>query len=217
VGALVAVWFVVVAGAWWYVERYEFSVNEPLSHPAVTHWPAESALARSEHRPTLVLFLHPKCPCSRATVNELSRLLAVTTETEMPAPDLIVVATVPPTAKESWWDTGTVAQTERIAGATLFVDRGGREAARFGATTSGFVMLFDESGSCRYAGGITVSRGHAGPSAGGDRLAELLRGAASQASEMPVFGCRLCLPEPEAGTGLADHVPHDETQAESSL
>ncbi len=216
-GAVVAVWFVVVAGAWWCVERYEFSVNEPLSHPAVTHWPAESALARSKHHPTLLLFLHPKCPCSRATVNELSRLLAVTKEAEMPAPDLLVVATVPPTADESWWDTKTVAQTEQITRATLFVDRGGREAARFGATTSGFVMLFDESGSRRYAGGITVSRGHEGPSAGGDRLAQLLRGDASQAREMPVFGCRLCLPEPDAGSELADHDPHDATQAESSL
>lgn len=197
VGALIAVWFFVVAGGWWSAKRYEFSVNAPLSHGIVTSWPAESALVRSDRRPTLLLFLHPKCPCSRATMNELSRLLAATNATKAIAPRLLVVATVPTAANDAWWDTDTVAQSKQIGQSTLFVDRGGREAARFGATTSGTVMLFDESGRRRYAGGITVSRGHEGPNAGSDCLVDLLGGKAGRTSDLPVFGCRLCLPDPE--------------------
>src|SRR4051812_12480766 len=39
-------------------------------------WPRGSALARESERFTLVMFLHPQCPCSRASVGELERLLA---------------------------------------------------------------------------------------------------------------------------------------------
>src|SRR5436190_18305741 len=39
-------------------------------------WPADSAVHREPGKPTLVMILHPECPCSRASVEELGRLLA---------------------------------------------------------------------------------------------------------------------------------------------
>ena len=38
-------------------------------------WPSASSIARSERQPTLVLVLHPHCPCSRATLRELARVV----------------------------------------------------------------------------------------------------------------------------------------------
>ena len=61
-------------------------------------------------------------------------------------------------------------------------------------------MFFDGFGTRRFAGGITLSRGHEGPSAGCDRLAELLSGKLRKTIELPAFGCRLCLPEAERET-----------------
>jgi hypothetical protein len=110
------------------------------------------------------------------------------------APELIVDATVPETADTSWSDTDTMALAKKLDGARVFVDRDGVEAARFGATTSGTVMLFDASGIRLYAGGITGSRGHEGANAGRDCLEQLLRGSSHAARQIPTFGCRLCLP-----------------------
>lgn len=216
VRALIAAWLLAVVGGWYFVERYEYSINAPLPHGAVAHWPADSALRLAENGPTLVFFLHPKCPCSRASLHELNRLLTATANGKSPAPELLVVTTVPATADDTWWDTGTVAQSGEIVQAKLFIDRAGTEAARFGATTSGTVMFFDESGNRRYAGGITVARGHEGQSAGADSVTALLRGEAVEMSEMPVFGCRLCLPQPEGDVEIASTNQPGTVQAKSS-
>jgi hypothetical protein len=197
VRALVGAWLLSILVVWCLVERYALAVNEPSHHRAVAQWPADSALQRVENRPSLVLFLHPKCPCSRASLKELERLLTATANANAPVPNLIVVATVPPSAPQSWWDTSTVAQSRALARAHIFIDRGGREAARFGATTSGMLMYFDKSGTRRYAGGITIARGHEGQSAGADALAALFRGETAEMNALPAFGCRLCLPQRE--------------------
>src|SRR5262245_40276558 len=42
---------------------------------APSEWPAKSSLAHSHARPTLLLFVHPRCECSRASMVELDRLL----------------------------------------------------------------------------------------------------------------------------------------------
>ena len=152
----------------------------------------------------MLLFLHPKCPCSRATLHELERLLTSIGEQASRTLDLIVVATVPETVDDSWLNTDTVEQAKRLVNARLFIDRGGNEAARFGAATSGLVIFFNVAGSRQYAGGVTVARGHEGASVGGVYLTEILRGESAIAREMPAFGCRLCLPEQGRGREIAN-------------
>jgi hypothetical protein len=39
-------------------------------------WPLSSSLRRAPEASTLVMFVHPKCPCSRASISELAVLLA---------------------------------------------------------------------------------------------------------------------------------------------
>src|SRR5207253_9987242 len=59
-----------LAGMWAYAEK---------SGPPTTAgpmWPATTRLARDGHLPTLVMFLHPQCACSRASIGELGVLLA---------------------------------------------------------------------------------------------------------------------------------------------
>jgi hypothetical protein len=57
---------------------------------------------------------------------------------------------------------------------TAVADPDGEEAQRFGAATSGHVLLFDPAGELRFSGGITASRGHVGDNDGCDRLIRLL-------------------------------------------
>jgi hypothetical protein len=204
--ALIFVWLLAIAGGWYCVERHEFATSETAAAQAVDRWPSDSLLPCDRDRPALVLFLHPKCPCSRATLAELDRLLATKSEPTAEPLQLIIVATVPQNADETWWDTGTVAKSSALPGARMFIDRAGQEAARFGATTSGMVMYFDASGLRRYAGGITVARGHEGRSAGGDAVEALVRGETTKPSSLPVFGCRLCLPVDDPSREIVGHV-----------
>jgi hypothetical protein len=195
--ALIAVWAVAVAVGWWQTVRYEFATTGWGESRFARSWPIDSALVPAAGRPTLLVFLHPKCPCTRATLNELDRLVATVAGQHLTRPKLQIVAAVPPEADESWWDTKTVAVGRQLAGDNVYIDRAGREAARFGVSTSGTLLLFDESGNRRFGGGITVSRGHEGDSAGADCLVERIAGRGVGVAEMPVFGCRLCLPEVE--------------------
>src|SRR5688500_947730 len=40
------------------------------------HWPSGTKIPLALDRATLVMFAHPKCPCTRASIEELNRLLA---------------------------------------------------------------------------------------------------------------------------------------------
>jgi len=193
-GVIIA-WLVALAGSWVVLARYERNVNQPLRAGLAEHWPSQTALARSTDQFTLVFFLHPKCPCSRASLWELGKVFDELGRSSERTPELIVVATVPENADDGWTETNTIREAQKLPNARLFVDRGGIEAARFGANTSGFVMLFNESSDRVYAGGITVARAHEGANAGRDALTQILQGRRASAPENPAFGCRLCLPE----------------------
>ncbi len=77
-----------------------------------------------------------------------------------------------------------------MLGAARSIDLTG-EAARFGARTSGFVVVYDATGSLRYAGGITGSRGHAGDNVGRRTVERILAGESERDLDHPVFGCGL--------------------------
>ena len=45
---------------------------------APEHWPTGTQITLDSQRDTLVMFAHPQCPCTRASMEELNRLLART-------------------------------------------------------------------------------------------------------------------------------------------
>ena len=80
-------------------------------------------------------------------------------------------------------------------------DRIFAEARRFGAATSGYVVLYDMRGQLLFKGGITAGRGHAVDNAGADAIKSLLRGRSADMNRAPVYGCSLAN---QCGTGLRD-------------
>jgi hypothetical protein len=180
---LAVAWFGVVLGSLAALERYKSQPGEAATAPA--QWPARSALARDAGKPTLLVFAHPKCPCTRATVKELSRLLArigsqVSAQVLFVKPEGVAV---------DWPKTDLWAQAERIA--KVSVDEQAVEAARFGSATSGQVLLYGADGSLQFSGGITIARGHEGDSPGAARIVELVNNGKAELAEAPVFGCPL--------------------------
>src|SRR5688572_2004456 len=66
-------WATTVVGGFGALLRYKGTAGDGGAPPAT--WPPPARLALDGDRPTLLLFVHPRCPCSRASVAELGRLL----------------------------------------------------------------------------------------------------------------------------------------------
>lgn len=149
-------------------------------------WPADTSLALSRERSTVLLFAHPHCPCTRATLRELEYVLSRSDEVAVR-----VLLCVPDDAPPDFATTDLRAQAEAIPGVIVSVHSASEEARRFGVETSGEVLLFDPSGRLRFRGGITGSRGHEGENAGRRALLDRLTSSEASFETAPVFGCSL--------------------------
>lgn len=142
----------------------------------------------------LVLFLHPRCPCSRATLEELSVLLAQADRPLNVQAVFVGEADGTPVEQSGLWKTAAT-----LPGVTLRKDPAGIEAGRFHAETSGDAFLFDSSGRLQFRGGLTAARGHAGENFGVDSVVRIVnQGGNAAATCGPVFGCALTNPLPPA-------------------
>jgi hypothetical protein len=150
-------------------------------------WPRQSALVRDRERLTLVFFAHPHCPCTVASLRELERILARSSDRLRAQ----VVFCVPDGAPAGWERTELWQQACAIPGLCVVVDPRGAEARLFGACTSGTTLVYDAQGSLRFEGGITSARGHEGDSAGKSAVLACLEGPRAGAFALPVFGCPL--------------------------
>lgn len=162
------------------------NTSGPAGRPPVV-WPAQSQISHVAGRPTLVMFVHPRCPCSRASLEELARLLV----RDFSLGGVSVVFLNPSSLATNWVRSDLWEQAAQIPGVTVQVDPDGGEAKRFGAETSGMTMLYSAAGRLQFAGGITLSRGHAGDNPGRSALADWLAHGVGELSQTPVFGCPL--------------------------
>ncbi len=150
-------------------------------------WPQGSSLPVTHNHARLVVFAHPQCPCSRATVSELAKILAVC----QGKADAYVVFLSPRSQTRQWVRSALWRDAEAIPGVRAIEDIQGREALRFGAATSGQTLLYDASGRLLFNGGITAGRGHAGDNDGSDALLAMLSGGSTRQKQTHVFGCSL--------------------------
>jgi hypothetical protein len=163
--------------------------------PAPEQWPAAAQITPDTKRDTLVMFAHPQCPCTRASMEELNRLLArhrgqVTVHVMFIQPETFVATQV----QSDLWRSAAA-----IPDVAVQTDPNGVQAKLFGAETSGYVLLYDAQGRLLFRGGITGSRGHAGDNAGEDDIDALLGGNVTNSRQTPVYGCSLLNPERAAG------------------
>ena len=180
-----ALWLMAVGGGMAALWTYSTAPGIPATPPPA--WPRDSRIRPSADRATLIVLAHPQCPCTRASIEELDRLMARAGD-RLTAHVLFVM---PPGAANGWEATDLWRSAAAIPGVTVLHDAEGTEAHRFHAATSGQVILYDAAGRLRFSGGITVARGHAGDNPGRSAIVELLEGDSSAARETPVFGCSL--------------------------
>lgn len=188
-GAFLAVsavaWLVAIVGVMVLLLRY--SATPGFTGAIPQHWPAGSRISFDAGRPNLVVFAHPRCPCTRATLGELEILMA-RCQGRLGAQVWFIT---PPEAEVDWTDTALWRTASLIPGVTVHRDDGMAEARRFGAGTSGQTLLFDRSGELLFQGGITGSRGHSGDNPGRSAVVALLDENPAPGIRTPVFGCPL--------------------------
>jgi len=178
-------WLSLISCGLWVTWSYQNTPGEQASAPK--YWPLTSRIQRTATQPTLVLAIHPHCPCSRATIGELALLM---THVQGLVNDNVLFVK-PHEFSESWEKTDLWKSASSIPGVKVMTDEGGIEAARFGSRTSGQAMLYDTNGQLIFNGGITSSRGHSGENEGRSAIVSLLRADTSATNETPVFGCPL--------------------------
>jgi hypothetical protein len=182
----IAVWLGGVLTAFVLVWSYK---TKPGNHGlAPERWPRASAIAIATDKANLVMFAHPQCPCTRASVAELARLA-----TQIGSRAQIHVVLVRPPGTDPGFEDGTLAERARaIPDARVIVDDGGREADRFGAQTSGATLLYRRDGRLGFSGGITTARGHEGRGPAHTRiLTAIEHDAPDEPAHTPTFGCEL--------------------------
>jgi hypothetical protein len=183
-----ALWLLAASGGTWALLKYESTATPAGNTPSL--WPAESHIARETGRSTLLMFVHPHCPCSRASMEELNRLMVRCRDSV----STHVLFVRPKGATDEWTDTALRKNAESIPSVHVAIDAEGEEALRFGAESSGYVILYDPQGKLLFSGGITASRGHAGQNAGETTVINLANGQAASLKHTEVYGCSLLGP-----------------------
>lgn len=187
------VWVCAIACGLFWLSDFELTAGPAPSAPA--RWPAQAHLARGPY--TLVMSAHPRCPCTRASMDELA-LIMNASDGRMTAHVLFFA---PAHTDESWWKTDLWEKAAAIPGVTPHLDRGGALQRTFGALTSGTVLVYDDAERLRFRGGVTAARGHAGENAGRRSLIALMDEGEDALEETPVFGCPLRTPEKTMADG----------------
>ena len=182
------IWAVLVCaglyGLWCYAQDPGTQEASPI------RWPQASRIPRPQDKPILLLFAHPRCPCTRATLSELERLTA-----RIPGRlETYVIFTGPLQMGHDWPWTDLRRNAESMNGAHVFCDQSGLESELFRARTSGLALLYSNAGLLLFQGGLTPSRGHEGDNDGIAAVQAIVLDEGSAVHQTPVFGCPLQIP-----------------------
>ena len=182
-----------VAGLAWGLQKIErYSSTPGRVSVAPGQWPGSALVSPQSGRATLVMFIHPQCACTRASLAELQAILE---KTQLSVSAWVVVLKLNG-MNDAWSDSSTWESARAMSGVTLVTDEDGTEADRFGALTSGHTVLYSTVGQLEFSGGITAARGHVGDNAGAQRVASLVETGKADSNSHEVFGCGLHDPNP---------------------
>ena len=178
------IWLSVLVGAYSFAVMYSATPGKAQESPPL--WPGNSKLELDRERMTMVMLVHPRCTCSRASLNELTKILNH-------CPGMFktyVLVVVPEGINESWAKTDLFETARSIKDVQVVFDHGGEISKSFGALTSGHTFVYLKSGKLAFTGGITASRAHEGDNFGQSAIENLVKVRDGMSSSQ-VFGCPL--------------------------
>ncbi len=168
---------------------HESRAGEAGATPA--RWPAASFIRRAADRANALVFAHPECPCTLAT---LEVLRAEAEGARVPVAVRVVILGI---GSEAGAPSPARDMAVGLAGVGVVNDEDGAEARRFGAATSGHTVIYDGAGRLVFSGGLTPLRGHIGDGPGARALRAVFAGDVPAERRAAVFGCALFDPASE--------------------
>ena len=186
---LIALWGLAVGSGFCWLADYS---SEPGTHGVIPQQLPHTINAIESPpgppRARLLVFLHPQCPCSVATVRELARLAPVVRTRA----DIQVLFAHPDDADSGDSPTSLRQQAAAIPGVSIADDPDGQLASACGVQTSGHALLYDANGVLLFSGGLTAGRGHEGGTPSQSALTAQLSSPDPPAFvEYCAFGCPL--------------------------
>lgn len=154
-------------------------------------FPKDSKLKLSSDKDTLVMFVHPQCPCTEASLKQLSPL---SLKQDL---NIQLVHYKPSKLPDGWREEWQLEDWTKQKTVQVIEDSDGLEAKRFDARTSGQTFLFAPNGTLLFHGGITAARGVTGENEGFNNLSKALARDKTAEAQNPnlkkslVFGCNL--------------------------
>lgn len=167
-GVALAVWLIAITAGFYWIERHlsqSGSFGKPKNQSRTGQW-------------EFIMAVHPKCPCSRASLRRLRDLRARRGD----AIETTILAWQP---SDAHWDLPV-----DVPGAKIVADPEGRLARKAGLETSGHSVLYRPDGTIAFSGGLTPARGSELQSGGLLAIEALLSGRPA-IDKLPVFGCAL--------------------------
>src|SRR6266566_874219 len=147
---------------------YKGKAGSPGQPPSA--WPCNDLISLSSNKPLLIMFAHPRCPCTKASLGELEHLVARAKN----QCEAAVFFYEPNGGSEAWSSTALIHEARSIPGVRVILDPDGNVARRFGVETSGHTLVYGADGKLLFTGGITSSRGHLGDNAGFAAVLEII-------------------------------------------
>ncbi len=184
-----AIWACLIGFCYYLLIAYSAASGTHIHGADSKNWPQLKAntLTCRKGRFTLVTFIHPYCPCSRASLNELNKIMTRTHKNM----DCKIVFLKPAVFGADWEKSDLWQMSSQIPNSKRASDLDGLLAKTFNASTSGQTFLYDPNGKLVFSGGITAARGHEGDSLGGIAIESLSSRNTATTSCSQVFGCPL--------------------------
>lgn len=178
------VWLLLMIAGFFKLVTYSGTAGK--MDPAPTLWPADSRVQLDLKLPTLVMFVHPHCACSKASLYELDSMLTKVHGKVKPT----VVFYGPEVFGDAWVTQSDLwRQAQQMPGVDLVLDNEGVETRLFKSATSGHVLMYHPTGRLLFSGGITSARGHSGDNLGKSAITSLIFNEPVNQENTPVFGC----------------------------
>ena len=182
-------WVVSIGLGLYFLMNYETTPGKPATPPM--KFPKDTKLKLSSDKDTLVMFVHPQCPCTKASLDQLAQI------SHKDNLQIKLVFFQPSVKPDGWSEKWQLDDWINRPNVEITKDIDGVQASIFDAKTSGQTYLFDSKGRLFFNGGITAARGVAGDNIGFDNLKlALARNKTTEANDTNlkkslVFGCNL--------------------------
>ncbi len=178
-------WTLAIGALHYKMNAYSYTQGVPAQSDQ--QWPDRTAIPLNPKQDTLLVFIHPKCACSRATLGELNRLLP-----EIKSSMATTILFHLPKGQSKDWHRGKNWEiANELPGVSIVIDAGGDEMRRFRVHASGQALLYSSSGRLLFSGGLTPARGHSGDSVGRQALLSRAQTGRIPTTDTPVYGCAL--------------------------